>query len=95
MPLPERIQVSVVYADATVHIVRQVEVATNSTVRDAIAASAILDALAPGSEPAAIGVFGVIVKPDAPVHAGDRIELYRLLRIDPKQSRRRRSRNNR
>lgn len=94
MPLPERIQVSVVYADATVHIVRQVEIAADSSVRDAIAASAIADALEPGFVPAAIGIFGVVVKPDTRVRAGDRIELYRSLRVDPKQSRRQRSRKN-
>ena len=38
------------------------------------------------------GVFGGLVHPDTPVHAGDRIEIYRPLAADPREARRRRVR---
>ncbi|MBI2800561.1 MAG: RnfH family protein [Gammaproteobacteria bacterium] len=37
-----------------------------------------------------VGVFGVIRALDAPVAAGDRVEVYRPLSVDPKEARRRR-----
>ena len=41
-----------------------------------------------------LGIFGEHVKSpaDQPVHQGDRIEIYRLLQVDPKQARRARAR---
>ena len=87
-----RISVEIVYADPQGQILRKVEIAANSTVADAIAASRVRAELPAGFEPAAIGIFGRIVTPDARLHAGDRIELYRPLRADPKESRRRRAR---
>jgi len=89
---PERICVEVAYADPQLQILRKVEIAANSTVADAIAASGLRAELPQGFEPAAIGIFGRIVTPDARLHAGDRIELYRPLSADPKESRRRRAR---
>lgn len=86
-----RIDVQVVYADALRQILRKVEIAANSTVAEAIEASGIGSELPRGFEPAAIGIFGRIVTLDARLHAGDRIELYRALRADPKESRRRRA----
>lgn len=38
-----------------------------------------------------VGVFGVVCKPDQPIKDGDRIELYRPLRHDPKEARRQRA----
>lgn len=38
-----------------------------------------------------VGIFGKRVKPDDLVRAGDRIEIYRALVFDPKESRRRRA----
>ena len=37
---------------------------------------------------AALGIHGRLVRPDEPVAAGDRIELYRPLPEDPKETRR-------
>ena len=88
----ERICVEVAYADAHLQILRKVEIAANSTVADAIAASGLRAELPPGFVPTAIGIFGRIVTPDARLHTGDRIELYRPLSADPKESRRRRAR---
>jgi len=86
----ERIRVSVVYADLQRQIVREIEIAADATVDDAIRASRILDELT-GFVPAGVGVFGSGVARDASLRDGDRIELYRPLLIDPKEARRRRA----
>ncbi|MGD9602948.1 MAG: RnfH family protein [Gammaproteobacteria bacterium] len=38
-----------------------------------------------------VGVHGTLRAPDSPVQAGDRVEIYRPLRCDPKAARRRRA----
>ena len=64
-----------------------IEVAAGACVEDALdAAGWRLDA-----EFVALAVFGVDASLDARLHAGDRIELLRPLRCDPKQARRRRA----
>lgn len=37
------------------------------------------------------GVFGKVKSPDAKLHQGDRIEVYRPLTVDPMEARRRRA----
>jgi len=88
---PTTIRVEVVYADAQKQIVRSAEVTADATVEQAIRASAIREALPAGFVPASIGIFGRVVAADSPLRDGDRIELYRPLKIDPKQARRRRA----
>jgi putative ubiquitin-RnfH superfamily antitoxin RatB of RatAB toxin-antitoxin module len=89
--MSETIQVEVAYADPQRQVLRTVAVAAGSTVADAIAASGILAQL-PGFVPAGIGIFGQRVEPDTCLRQGDRVELYRSLRIDPKLARRNRVR---
>lgn len=36
----------------------------------------------------ALGIFGHRVKPDTPLREGDRVEIYRPLKADPKDARR-------
>lgn len=86
------IGIEVVYAEAQRQVLRKVEIAANSTVADAIRASGVLDMLPAGFVAAGIGIFGRIVTPASRLRAGDRIELYRPLQADPKDSRRRRAR---
>ena len=83
--------VEVAYADVQLQILRKVEIAANSTVAEALAASGIEGQLPSGFVPAALGIFGRIVTPSTHLHDGDRIELYRPLQADPKESRRRRA----
>ena len=89
--MPERIRVSVVYADPRRRLARDIEIAADATVEEAIRVSGILGEL-PDFVPAGIGVFGNKVERDAKLRDGDRIELYRPLRVDPKEARRRRAR---
>lgn len=89
--VPDRISVEVAYADPQRQILRKVEIAANSTVGEAILASGIAVELPAGFDSAAVGIFGRLVTRDAKLHAGDRIELYRPLIADPKESRRKRA----
>jgi uncharacterized protein len=45
-----------------------------------------------GIDPARIGVFGRVVSSTTLLRDGDRVEIYRALKIDPKEARRRRAR---
>jgi hypothetical protein len=38
-----------------------------------------------------VGIFGKVVREDAPVADGDRVEIYRPLAVDPKEARRARA----
>jgi putative ubiquitin-RnfH superfamily antitoxin RatB of RatAB toxin-antitoxin module len=38
-----------------------------------------------------VGIFGKLAKPGDPLHAGDRVEIYRPLIADPKQVRKQRA----
>jgi putative ubiquitin-RnfH superfamily antitoxin RatB of RatAB toxin-antitoxin module len=38
-----------------------------------------------------VGIFGKAVKADQPLQAGDRVEIYRPLQVDPKEVRKRRA----
>ncbi|HZP65728.1 MAG TPA: RnfH family protein [Rudaea sp.] len=87
----DRIRVEVVYAGTETQILRNVEIAANSTVADALRESGIEAVLPAGFVPAALGIFGRLVAPDTRLRDGDRIELYRPLASDPKEARRRRA----
>lgn len=91
--MPERLRVSVAYADPERQVVRELELAQGATVDEAIRASGILDRLPRGFAPDALGIFGRIVGADTVLRDGDRIELYRPLKVDPMQARRRRAGN--
>ncbi len=62
-----------------------------STVRQALQAARALAADLPG-DPSALGVWGKACGLDQALRAGDRLELYRPLRVDPKEARRQRYR---
>ncbi len=92
MPDTGTIQVEVAYADLQRQILRKVEIAANSSAGEAIRASGILDLLPADFRPAGLGVFGRIATQATLLRDGDRVELYRPLVADPKDSRRRRAR---
>jgi len=85
--------VEVVYADAQKPCLRRLEVPIGSTVMQVIDASGIAALLpARGIDPNRLGIFAKRVSGDHIVQAGDRIEIYRPLIIDPMEARRRRAR---
>jgi len=83
------VRATVVYCAPDRQWIVDVEVPAGSTLRDAVVASG-LAAQVPQLDVAAldVGVFNRLRNPDEPVRAGDRIEIYRPLAIDPKQARR-------
>ncbi len=69
--------------------------AAGATVADALAAAApALGEVAPVDD-APVGIFGRVVPRSTPLSAGDRVELYRPLAADPKETRRRLAREGR
>ena len=86
------ITVTVVYAlpDRATEI--EVRVKAGATVAEAIERSDIASRLPRVDLASApVGVFGKRVRRDTPLAAGDRVEIYRPLTIDPKAARRRRA----
>lgn len=74
----------------------RVDVAAGATALDALRASGLLDrfsSLDVSSQ--TVGIWGRACALDAPVHDGDRVEIYRDLTLDPKEARRRRGRSTR
>ena len=62
-----------------------------STLAEALAAAPLAEAgLELHALPATVGVFGRELPQDAPLHAGDRVEIYRQLTHDPRTQRRQR-----
>jgi putative ubiquitin-RnfH superfamily antitoxin RatB of RatAB toxin-antitoxin module len=88
----ETMTVEVAYARADLQVVRTVRVAHEASVREAIRCSGLLGRF-PEIDLAEyrVGVFGRLRDLDAPLAPGERVEIYRPLRIDPKEARRRRA----
>ena len=86
---PERIDAEVAVAWPELQVVVPVTLAGGATIEDAIARSGIGQRF-PDLEidPRRLGVFGCLRKPDDPVLEGDRVEIYRPLKIDPRVARR-------
>lgn len=83
-------QVEVAYARPDKQQIVSVKVPEGTTALEAVKLSGIVD-IFPEIEPDAIdmGVFGKVIKDPASheLREGDRVELYRPLKIDPKQAR--------
>ena len=77
-------RVEVVQAHAERTEIVKLDLPAGATVRDALAAA--------GIDAQRVGIFGKRVSSDARLADGDRVEVYRPLKIDPKQARRQRAR---
>lgn len=82
-----RVTVAAAWPDRQVLI--DVELPAESTAADAIQASGIVEKF-PELEirPDRIGVFGRLCRPEQALRDGDRVEMYRPLKLDPKEIRR-------
>jgi uncharacterized protein len=100
MPVPEprvtapdaTLRVTVVRALVDVQTVIELCLPAGATVDDALSAVAASPPFADldlASVP--VGVFGDRVARDRPLQDGDRVEIYRPLRIDPREARQRRA----
>ncbi|PKO84805.1 MAG: RnfH family protein [Betaproteobacteria bacterium HGW-Betaproteobacteria-11] len=77
-------QIGVAYSEAGQQIWLNIEVPDEATVREAIHKSGILKSFPTiDLETQKVGVFGRLVKLDAPLKPGDRIEIYRAITCDP------------
>jgi len=77
-------QVGVAYSEPAQQIWLTIEVPDEATVLDAIERSGIL-AMFPHIDLAVqkVGIFGKVVKQEARLRAGDRVEIYREIICDP------------
>ena len=84
--------VEVVYATAEQQLLLAFEVPAGTSVGEAVRLSGIAAQL-PGVPvyECPLGIFGKVVVPEHIMQAGDRIELYRPLLIDPKEVRKQRA----
>lgn len=85
------IQISLLYCDDAQqchHL--QLSVPTNSTIEQALALSQWREQLTL-PEPLVVGIFGLKMSLDKVLADGDRIEIYRPLRMNPKDIRRKRA----
>ena len=91
--MPERapIAVEVAYAEPARQFLRRVELPEGATVADAIAASCIERDAGIAASQLACGIWSKPAARETRLREGDRVELYRPLKADPKESRRRRA----
>lgn len=81
--------VEVAYAEPHRAIVKAFRLASPATVGDALkAASADPDFSGIDIDPQAVGVYGKRARTEQVLAAGDRVEIYRALALDPKAARR-------
>lgn len=83
-------QITIVAARAEAAEVRVVTVPDGATVRAALEAAGLIGAVDADSASPRVGMFARRVSLASPLRDGDRVELYRPLRVDPKEARRRR-----
>ena len=77
-------QIGVAYSENAQQVWMTIEVPEEATVADAIAASGILARFPQiDLDVQKTGIFGKIVKLDALLRAGDRVEIYRPITCDP------------
>ena len=77
-------QIGVAYSEQAQQIWLTIEVPDEATVKDAIERSGILR-MFPHIDLATqkVGIFGKIVKAEAPLRPGNRVEIYRPITCDP------------
>lgn len=86
MPLGKTIQITLAWVPAPRQVeLLQLRLPAVSTVGDALAAGDLTP-----SPDTRLGVWGRKVSKDEPLQDGDRVEIYRPLRVDPKHARRQR-----
>ena len=89
MALADPLNIEVIYCPEPGQVdLRQVQLSPGAVLADAVQASGILAA---HPEPASgwrLGIWGRVQDPKTPLRNFDRVELYRGLLIDPKESRR-------
>lgn len=90
--IPQKIKIEVAYALAEKQLILTETITTQTTIEEAIHLSGILEQF-PEIDLTInkVGIFGKISKLDATLKENDRIEIYRKLIADQKESRRKRA----
>jgi putative ubiquitin-RnfH superfamily antitoxin RatB of RatAB toxin-antitoxin module len=86
------VRVQVCYAPPEQHFLQELHMHAGATIAQAIQDSKVLEQF-PHIDLAQqrVGIFGKLKTMDTVVREGDRIEIYRALQADPKETRRRRA----
>jgi len=85
------IGVEVAYAEAERQYLRRLRLPAGSTIADALAAAQVEQELDFDARLLTVGIWSKAATRETVLQEGDRVELYRPLRADPKESRRRRA----
>jgi putative ubiquitin-RnfH superfamily antitoxin RatB of RatAB toxin-antitoxin module len=86
------VHVQVCYAEPEHQFLRELQVSAGTTVHEALVQSGVIDFLKHGNiEDCKVGIYGKIKTPDTVLRDRDRVEIYRPLKADPKEARRRRA----
>jgi len=89
----ELIHIDLVFAGVDRVLRKSVQLEAGATVGDALRVSGMEGDLgASGVDWSHVGIFGRLVDATTTLRDGDRVEVYRALKIDPKEARRRRAR---
>ncbi|WLI91420.1 RnfH family protein [Massilia sp. R2A-15] len=89
--MADMLHVSLCYATPEMELLREFDVAPGTTIEAALAASGVLVELGIDLATTPVGIYGKKKPLDTVLRERDRIELYRPLVADPKDSRRRRA----
>jgi putative ubiquitin-RnfH superfamily antitoxin RatB of RatAB toxin-antitoxin module len=89
--MADTIEVEVAYAEPARQFLRRITLRAGATIADAIAASGLEAELGIDASPLACGIWSKPKPRETPLSDGDRVELYRPLRADPKDARRKRA----
>lgn len=91
----ELIDVEVAYATEQQQVVIQIQTCNPTSILEAIQASGLLSRFPEiNLNSQKTGIFGQLAELSQTVHHGDRIEIYRPLKINPMDARRQKARNN-
>ena|SRR5687768_5713290 len=87
-----KIEIEVAYALPEYQLVRRLDLPAGTTAKQAVEFSGITT-LFPEIDLSRnkLGIFGKLVSPGTVLHDRDRVEIYRPLVVDPKESRRKRA----
>jgi hypothetical protein len=85
----QRLKIEVIYCPRPGHCdAVLLQLPDGATLSDALLASGLLQRHTLPAQGIEAGVWGRKLPPETPLREGDRVELYRPLRVDPKEARR-------
>jgi putative ubiquitin-RnfH superfamily antitoxin RatB of RatAB toxin-antitoxin module len=90
--MPRMLQVTLAYAAPGIERLLEIRVPEGTTIAEAVAACGFPGEAAGGEPALQFAIFGQRAAPETPLSDGDRVELTRALRVDPKTARATRAR---